>query len=281
VKAAPVLLLLAVLLSACSDAFDPFVESDQTFALYGFLDARRDTQFVRVEAITERAEAGSTVEARVTSTDLVTAETTVWQDSLVRLDDGTEGTVFLAPFRPEPGRTYRITAARPDRPEAASEAVVTLPAEPPLTIAEPEVIAAEFVAQRLTIGSGAEPEDVRVTYTVRHVGADEPARFSFGYNATPARGNGYEVVVALRRDADEIRSILGIEPDDVGSVALVGLEVAYGIVAEGQTGVTGGVGRFGSAAAFSSMWTLAPEFVEAIGFVDAQDGGRASRGLRP
>jgi len=41
------------LLAACSDAFDPFVESDRTFALYGFLDARRDTQYVRVQAITE------------------------------------------------------------------------------------------------------------------------------------------------------------------------------------------------------------------------------------
>ena len=283
-KAAPALLLFALLLAACSDAFDPFVESDRTFALYGFLDARRDTQFVRVQAITEQEEPGSTVEARVTSTDLATQEAMVWQDSLVQLDDGEAGTVFVARFRPRPGRAYRIEAARPAAPGAASEVVVSIPAEPPVQPAEPTVFG-EVVAQQLAFGSDVLPEDVRVTYTLRRVEGDgESVSFSFGYDAAPADGGeGFEVLVTLSRDAQTIRSALGVDPEDPESdrVALLEVRVAYALVDERRAEVTGGIGVVGAAAAFGSTWTLATEVVEVLGFVDAQDGGRVPGPLRP
>ena len=267
----PVLLFCALMLAACSDAFDPFVESDRTFALYGFLDARQDTQYVRVQAITEQEEPGSTVAARVTSTDLVTEETIAWQDSLVRLDDGELGTAFFAVFRPEAGRMYRIEATRPDDPGAASEVVVMLPAEPPLQTAEPEVIGGA-VAQRLTLPGDLRPENVRVAYTVQRVevGSD-PIGFSFERNAQPVVGGGaFDVLVPLSRDAQVIRSTLGIDPQDPEPVALLSLQLSYEIVDEQRAEVTGGIGNVGAAAAFETEWTLAEVFVEAIGFVDAQ-----------
>lgn len=276
VKAAPALLLFAALLAACSDAFDPFVESDRAFALHGFLDARRDTQFVRVQTITEQEEPGSTVEAVVTSTDLTTQETTVWRDSLVQLDDGTEGTVFVARFRPQPGRAYRIEAAWPEAPEAASEAVVRIPAEPQVQVAEP-VVSGEFITQRLTFGSAMLPENVRVTYTVRRVEeGSEPVGFSFDYDARPADGGvGFDVFVTLSLNAQAIRATLGVSPDDSTSVALLDVRVAYALIDERRAEVTGGIGVVGAAAAFENAWTLAPEIVEVLGLVDAQDGGHS------
>lgn len=280
----PVLLFCVLMLAACDDAFDPFVESDRTFALYGFLDARRDTQFVRVQAITEQEEPGSTVAARVTSTDLVTEETIAWRDSLIQLEDGMLGTVFFAVFRPEAGRAYRIEATRPDEPGAASEVVVMLPAELPLETPEPEVIGGDIV-QRLTLPSDLPPENVRVTYTVQRVEAgSDPVGFSFDRNAQPVVGGGaLDVLVPLSRDARVIRSTLGIDPENPEPVALLGLHLSYEIVDEQRAEVTGGIGNVGAAVAFETEWTLAEAFVEAIGFVDAQadgDAGAASRGLR-
>lgn len=275
----PVLLFCALLLAACGDAFDPFVESDRTFALYGFLDARQDTQYVRVQAITEQEEPGSTVEARVTSTDLVTEEVVVWRDSLVVLDDGEFGTAFFAIFRPEAGRTYRIEATRPDDPGAASEVVVMLPAEPPLQPAEPEVIAGD-VAQRLTLPGDLRPENVRVTYTVQRVESSSASiGFSFDRNVQPVLGGGaFDLLVPLSRDARAIKSTFGIDPDDPNGerVALLDLEISYEVVDEERAEVTGGVGNVGAAAAFAAGWTLAEEFVEAIGFVDAQADGNSA-----
>jgi hypothetical protein len=273
VRFAPVLLFCALLLAACGDAFDPFVESDQTFALYGFLDARRDTQFVRVEAITDRAEPGSAVEALVTSTDLATGAATSWRDTLLRRDDGALGSAFFAVFRPEPGRMYRIEAARPDAPGAASAAVVAIPAEPPLWTAAPETVG-DDVVQRLTLPGGLVPENVRIVYRVRRVGADgDPIGFSFNRAAQPALGGGaFDVLVPLTRDARAIRTTLGIDPEDPGGdrLALLDLELVYEIVDTERAEVTGGVGNVGAAAGFAAGWTLAPEFVRAIGFEDAQ-----------
>jgi hypothetical protein len=274
VKAAPALALFALLLAACSDAFDPLVESDRAFALYGFLDARRDTQFVRVQSITGREEHASLTRARVTSTDLETGEATVWQDSLIGLDDGTVGTAFFAAFRPRPGRTYRVEAARPDAPDEAAEAVVRVPAKPALEVAVPSVLG-ESVTQRLTFEGAPPVERVVVSYTVRRVEErSEPRTFDVGY--APTSGRAADVLVSLQRDAEAIRSALGVDPEDPEAVdvALLALEVAYDVVVERQAEVGGGVGNFGAAAAFTDAWTLAPEFVDAIGFEDAQGDGR-------
>jgi hypothetical protein len=267
-------LFLALLLAACSDTFDPFVESDRAFALYGFLDARRDTQFVRAQPIV----AGTAVDPgaiRVTSTDLETQETTVWQDSLVRLDDGTLGTAFFAIFRPQPGQPYRVEAARTDVPGVTVEAVMALPSRAPLQTAEP-VEVGDAITQRLTFEGALPITEVTVRYTVRRVEeGSKPRAFDIRYS--PPTTGERDVLVSLGRNAETIRAALGAGPNSPERVdiALLDLRVSYDIVAERQAEVMGGIGNFGVAASFSDGWTLAPAFVEAIGFVDAQDDGGA------
>lgn len=269
--AAALALFAALLATGCSDAFDPFVESDETFALYGFLDARRDTQYVRVQPIAER-DTTRIVDARVTSTARATGEQIVWQDTLIRLDDGTTGTAFFAPFRPRPGATYRLEAAPPAEPNAVSAAEVTVPAEPSLLVAEPTVIGG-LVSQALTLTSAVAPQRVRVTYTVRRPAGGEPVGFSFDYPARSApSGAGFDILINLLRDAGTIQSVLGIAPDDPERPALLSLRLDYDLIVVQQAVVTGGPGAVGSAAAFVGEWTLAPEVVEALGFVDAQGG---------
>ena len=261
------LVLLGALLAAgCSDAFDPFVESDQRFALYGFLDARQDTQFVRVQPITGQEAVAAT---RVTSTVLATGEQIVWRDSLLRLDDGALGTVYVAAFRPEPGLTYRVGAVSPEAPDVGSTAEIRVPAEAALRVAAPRLVGG-LVTQVLGLESPLRPRDVRITYTVRRVGG-EPIVFSFDYTARPATsGGGFEVLVSLLRNAEDIQSRLNVDPEEGERLALLDLSLTYDLVDERGGIVMGGPGALGAAAGFEAEWTLTPQAVAAIGFVDAQ-----------
>ncbi|MEM1042484.1 MAG: hypothetical protein AAGI91_07620 [Bacteroidota bacterium] len=260
------LLFLVALLSplvGCSDAFDPFVESDQTFALYGFLDARAGTQFVRLQLITARAEGGSTDDARVTSTDLTTGATLAWRDSLALPGEGASGTVFVADFQPVAGRAYRIEAVRRTG-GAATTAEVRLPSEPALRPDDPDVFN-EVVSQVLRIETAEVPGAIAVTYTVRAEGA-EPRRFDVAYDTAEPVDAGFGVLLSLSRDAGTVLS--SFEPG--AEVELLALEIAYDVVDGRAAPVTGGLGLVGAAARFTSRWTLAPGIVEALGFVDAQ-----------
>lgn len=261
---AALVFLGALLTSGCSDAFDPFVETEPAFALFGFLDARQDTQFVRVQPITGQDATAFT--ARVTSTALATGEQIAWRDSLVQLDDGSTGTVYVGPFRPEPGVTYRIEATPQEVPGAASVAVVTVPAEAELRV-PPPIVGEQSVTQVLGLEGALRPRAVRATYTVQRTGG-EPLQFGFNYSPRPA-ADGFEVLVVLLRDASTIRTILGIDPEGTERPALLDLELDYDLVSEAQP-TPDGLGSFGSAASFTTAWTLAPQAVSAIGFVDAQ-----------
>ena len=133
-------------------------------------------------------------------------------------------------------------------------------------------MAGGVVAQNLTVGSTIRPTEIRAVYTVRRPGG-EPIAFGFDYLTRPVRGvEGFEVLVVLGRNADDIRALLGVEPDDP-ALALLDVRLHYDLV-DAQAGtVTGGLGAFGSAARFASGWRLPSGFVMAIGFEDAQGGG--------
>ena len=63
-RAAPPALLLLFLLSVAgigcdSTALDPIVESKESYSIFGYVDARADTQFVRVEALRDSMRFGT------------------------------------------------------------------------------------------------------------------------------------------------------------------------------------------------------------------------------
>ena len=123
-------LLALVAVGGCDNQINPIAEGDQFFVIQGFLDADADTQFVRVEptrtALEQRADQPLTAE--VTTTDLMTGETVIWQDSLITLDRGSVGHLFVGLFQPQLGHTYRFSVVREDG--ITTDAETTIPTHP-------------------------------------------------------------------------------------------------------------------------------------------------------
>lgn len=134
------LLLLALLLTGCDEAVDPFLEQTRYFTLYGTLDMARDTQFVRVIPIDQSFEEEALQQPiRFTSTDLTLGETTTWTDSLITFADGSVGHVFYAPLRLIEGHRYRLIARMEERPEQTSTVETRVPSRPTAEVLEPDL----------------------------------------------------------------------------------------------------------------------------------------------
>lgn len=116
----------------CEEDVDPFVESDRSFTVYGYLDPGEATQYLRVIPLLQvLAEDGprAPLNATVTTTELERGVTTTWRDSIMTFSDGSMGHVFYGNFRPVPGRTYRLEVIPPNgRP--ATVATTKLPLQP-------------------------------------------------------------------------------------------------------------------------------------------------------
>jgi hypothetical protein len=111
-----IVLSLSAALSACEDEVNPFIESDRYFTVWGNLDMRLDTQYVRLLNIgTELEPSGEALDAMVRTTDLVTGSVTTWMDSLYVFADGTVGHIFQAPLRIQANHRYRFQVEGSDR----------------------------------------------------------------------------------------------------------------------------------------------------------------------
>jgi len=99
--------------ASCDTSVQPILESDKYFSLYGALDMRADTQFVRVVPIRSTIAQGTdTLQAIMRSYDLMTGEIAQWKDSVVVFRSGTVGHVFYAPIRVIGGHRYRLEVER-------------------------------------------------------------------------------------------------------------------------------------------------------------------------
>ena len=127
-------LLTALLLTACDDTFiDPFDNDARYYTVYGFIDAQERQQQIRIvpvtrtpERITDPDGANGELDAKVTTTDLVSGEVTTWTHSLEPLADGTYAHIYRARFLVRPGRTYRLVIERSDGKQTVAETTVPL-----------------------------------------------------------------------------------------------------------------------------------------------------------
>jgi hypothetical protein len=138
-RLAPLLAALLVVLPAsagCDASFDAFEETNLAYSVFGVLDAAADTQFVRVEPVQDSTLTGSIgSEARVTTENLDTGETTVWQDTVSHLGSNDVPVHnFWTTANVEPEGTYRFRVERASG-TGASTAEVAVPAAFP----KPEV----------------------------------------------------------------------------------------------------------------------------------------------
>lgn len=103
--------LVLVMVGGCSTDLEPFAESEAYYTIAGYLDTGVDTQILRVVPIRGALERPvDSVDERptVSTTRLDDGVRTVWRDSVVTLDDGSAGLVYVARFDPLPGNRYRL-----------------------------------------------------------------------------------------------------------------------------------------------------------------------------
>jgi hypothetical protein len=127
-------LLASALAAACDHPFQPFEEStDAPFSIFGYLDLKADTQWVRVMPARQHLLLDpEPIDAVVTLEHLGSGDMVTLNDSLFSFEDRRlEGVAYAYNFwtteRLEPGATYRLRAVRSDG--AASTAVVVMPPE--------------------------------------------------------------------------------------------------------------------------------------------------------
>src|SRR5690606_10281102 len=90
--------------------------TDRAFTVYGVLNPRADTQFVRVFPIAGRLEPGdgTPLDARVASTDRETGEVREWTQLVRRDASGDYAHLYWAAFRADYGHTYALEVSGSD-----------------------------------------------------------------------------------------------------------------------------------------------------------------------
>jgi hypothetical protein len=126
--------LASALAAGCDDTFQPFHENeDAIFSMFGVLDLKADTQWVRVMPVRQNLLLGpEPIDAVVTLEHLGSGQMVTLNDSLFRFTDPQlDGVAYVHNFwtteRLQPGTSYRLTAARGDG--ASSTALVVMPVD--------------------------------------------------------------------------------------------------------------------------------------------------------
>jgi len=134
------LVLVPVVLTGCEEDVVSVLGTERAYTLYGVLNPKADTQFVRVYLIEQRLERTTPepLDARFTSTDLTTGEVLVWRDSVVVDPDGGYGHIFWAPFRAGYDHDYRLDITGGDG--RASSATIDVPEEAQPELGDPLII---------------------------------------------------------------------------------------------------------------------------------------------
>lgn len=267
-----VLFVLGVLavLAGCDNTVAPFAaDAPGRFSIAGFLDADADTQFVRVDALRGTLERPDPPPAlTVTTRPAGGGPAVAWRDSLVRLDDGTRGRLFWAPFTPMRDGAYVLRVE--DGAGGRAEAFTQIPGPLPLALGDVVDTTGQGLRQRVTwLGLRHAPERILVTYVVQ---PPDAARDTVAFSYTPlgiGTEQGLAFDVLLGRDRALILTRLDRPPADT-TVALVGITMAIRRLSDAWHGagppIDGGFGFFGSAATVAASWTLAPGDAARAGF---------------
>lgn len=134
-------LLAIALMAGCDDTLEPFVERDDAvFSMFGYLDLKADTQWVRVTPVRHTQFLDpEALDAVVTLEHLGSGRVVTMHDSLFSFPDSRLGGVAHAhnfwttePLQPE--ASYRLTVERSDG--ATSTATVVMPEHPDILFVE-------------------------------------------------------------------------------------------------------------------------------------------------
>mgnify|MGYP000162049422 CR=1 FL=1 len=259
------LLLLAAALSACDDGFTPRADDGRAFALYGTLDGRATHQMIRVQDL-----AGSVLDTpdqlpvTVTSTELVSGQTTTWRDSVVTLPDGIRAHLFVADLAVAPGDIHRIEAVR-DADGARS--VVTATVSAPVVTSGASPPGSSNAAPVVLYVADGRLEGPRVRFVVRRSDADDNA--SFVTQPTPQEGGGRTSFLSFL-DSAELQATRLLYGSTPGDPVFVGAQLEGVVVGTAPTPVIGGVGSIGWVYPISLPIPFPTLTVTRVGFVDGR-----------
>ncbi len=283
------LLLVPLLIIAigCDESVDPFAESDRYFSVFGALDMKADTQYVRVIPLDTSlvvSEQGP-IDARVYVTDLNTNSTVEWEDSLFVFRDDSRGHLFYSPLRILPEHTYRLEVVRSDG--ATSMAETTVPAIPSAEIDEVTLLVyssgrVEAVQNVTWSGVTRAPATVEMWY--RFSGSPRSGfldiRVDYPTADQAPSEPGWTVVTQLSEDREQI--VETIRPEDYLFLGM-GMRIVIfddrflppggvfdpDILSQPGTfsNVDNGFGFVGSIGRFDVEWVLDAETSVALGYV--------------
>ena len=196
-------IFLALCAAGCDESVNPVLEDGRPFSMYGLLNARSDTQAVRVYAHHQFLARlrPDPLDARLTVTDMTTGDAFTLRDSVVIFPSGTVGHVFWNLFETRYGHRYRVEAIRSDGAMASAEVVMPPLATP--SIQNP-VIHDRYVRIPVAWANAPRLNNIRVRY-ITNFGR---YRYRYPLEQSPDE-SGQRVVVNLSGDANEIfRSVV-------------------------------------------------------------------------
>ena len=215
----PPLLVALLVLSSCDVVIESPDAIDAYFTLWGALDPASETQALRVVPIQPDLESVTSAPLNVTmtATDLVNGNQFSWRDSLVAFDDGTSGHVFLADFRPEYGRRYRIDVTRPDGARTTARVRIPQLVEP---FREETVFVPSDALLRIVWPGAPQLNRIEVTYILESSGCQTPTvTIPFEGDAEPFEF-GWMTTIRFAEDARRVLDEVGNSPHAVLLVTL-------------------------------------------------------------
>ncbi len=292
------LLSVVLVLSGCETSVDPIVGTEKAFSLYGVLQPRADTQWVRVYPIKEqlRPTPPDSLDVTFRSTELERGRSTVWHDSLIREDDGRYAHVYWSRTPIAYERTYRLEVT-----ESGGTTRVEVPVPEPagLALREPQAEAAPVIVPVHVTRSVPRLINLEVEYYVQYdraenvAGNDPPtARLRVSYDGAQGQiDGGWVVPVDLSEDFQVLRERLVNADLWNSSVGLVmrnmtlrlevvneawnppGGEFDPNVLVEpgAMSNVRNGFGFVGAGYQLKKQWTPSVEVLEKAGWTNPAD----------
>ncbi|NND73025.1 MAG: DUF4249 family protein [Rhodothermales bacterium] len=280
--------LLGITFSACEENVNPFREEARYFTLFGALDMNADSQFVRVSPIRQEVDfdEGGPIDAVLTTFDLTDGSILPWTDSLFTFDDGSQGHVFFAPLRIQPGHTYRIEVERSDGIIASAE--TTVPALPVPVVDPVSDAGSLFITQSVRwLGVEYDPFNVETYYRFLTAPGAPFTDVAVEYdpaNRSPDTANGWRIQVDLSSDKDKIIEVV----PQPGNLTFMGIGMGITVLDDQfdppggrfdpevlvQPGVfsnvENGFGFVGAMGRFTVEWIIPDDIVRNLGYVPPQ-----------
>ncbi|MEM6644695.1 MAG: hypothetical protein AAF730_00430 [Bacteroidota bacterium] len=279
------LVLLLLALTGCDDTITPISgDVDGNFTLNGYLDVDADTQFVRVTPVRFQFEQvdATPLDARVFTRDLNTGQEVVWQDSLVRLDDGRLDHLFFSTAPVASGITYEFVVAPPDALPTSTRILVppTGPVRPGAFGTRATAVETVFVQDialervdeapdgldliyRYVDPTSQQPDSLRITYAFS---TDENSQWKGTLS-----GRDWTFPVRLTNDRYALLNHLE-RPSSDSTVVLLGVTAEIVRLSPNwranipRSIVINGYGFIGARTRYQHTWQLSPGRLQQIGY---------------